>query len=194
MVLGGWPKDSARRTIEEDSWEVLRRMTEITVQKLAVYGKRASTSHAYLPPLPPSEARTRFYELQKKYEKIITPTGGVPLWLSPSRPLEIRMKNKATRYAWRKLQSVCDMKEANPTQITSDDVDWSRQIVWLKERRVLAPSVHQLNIQPHERYTTITYHGDQGETARLVVNLSVLEADTTQPLNIIEPKLHEAAI
>ncbi|CAE7274880.1 CBWD5, partial [Symbiodinium sp. KB8] len=179
MVLGGWPKDSARRTIEEDSWEVLRRMTEITVQKLAVYGKRASTSHAYLPPLPPSEARTRFYELQKKYEKIITPTGGVPLWLSPSRPLEIRMKNKATRYAWRKLQSVCDMKEANPTQITSDDVDWSRQIVWLKERRVLAPSVHQLNIQPHERYTTITYHGDQGETARLVVNLSVLEAGLT---------------
>ena len=30
MVLGGWPQDSARRTIEDDSWEVLRRMTEVT--------------------------------------------------------------------------------------------------------------------------------------------------------------------
>ena len=27
IVLGGWPKDSARRTIEDDSWELLRRMT-----------------------------------------------------------------------------------------------------------------------------------------------------------------------
>ena len=79
-------------------------------------------------------------------------------------------------------------------QISSDDVDWSRQLIWLKDRRVLAATVPQLNMQPHERYTTLTYHGDQGETARLVVNISVLEADTTQPINMIEPKLHEAAI
>lgn len=194
IVLGGWPKDSARRTIEDDSWELLRRMTEVTVQKLVIYGKRASTSHAYLPPLPPSEARTRFYELQQKYAKSITPAGGEPIWLSPSRPLETRMKNKATRYAWHKLQSICALKTTNPTQISSDDVDWSRQLIWLKDRRVLAATVPQLNMQPHERYTTLTYHGDQGETARLVVNLSVLEADTTQPINMIEPKLHEAAI
>ena len=191
MVLGGWARDTIRRTIESETWVLLGQMSEIRPDKVVIYGKRASTSHVYLPALPTEEAKARFYELQTKYDKTVACSSGDKIWLSPSRSVERRLRNRATRFAWERISTVCALSAQHLAAPGIDDVDWNRQVIWLGERRVLAPTQALLFLQSDDRHTTVDYRDDSGITTRFFINLSLLQAKTGRPLEIIEPRLHD---
>ena len=193
IVIGGWRRDTPKRVIQEEGWTLARHMSEVQIDRLVVYGKRANTCQLFLSPqLPMWEAKSRFYSLQEKYSNAAIPNGPEPKWLSPARPLASRLKNKATRHAWSRLQEVCNLKAEAPVNITVEDVDWGRQVIWLMDRRALAPSLPALYLQEGEKCGSVEYRSDFGEVTKFLVNMSVLESAVSMPASQIEPILNKA--
>ena len=134
LILGGWKLDTKRQIIEGDIQRFIQTFQPDGVTKTAVYGKRDRIGHVWLQPLPDQQARSRFYELLPRANKRMHATGGDPIWISPSKPLAVRERNKLLRQGLDRVLRVMKLDHADPAV----ELDWSKGLLWLKDVRVMA--------------------------------------------------------
>ena len=109
VVIGGWPFDSARRTIQSDLDRLLATFAppdRLMIVKTAIYGIRAQVAHVYLEPIAPGLQAERFYKLKETYNKK-------------------RAKNRATKLAAEAIASLWMAEQAQEPEI-----GWQKQIIW----------------------------------------------------------------
>ena len=174
IVCGG-PEDSPRAKVEADTWCLARAIGEGDVKRVICYGRRCCNNHIILSSMPTDAARERFFRLQEKYSKTIQTTvpGGNPIWMSPSRTPAQRAKNRATMGAFNKINSLL----SGDTSIL--DPDYSKQVVFVGDRRGAASAFNQLRSMPTEKVIAATVASGHDEVAiRYHFNLDVIARAT----------------
>lgn len=151
LILGGWAADTKRQVIEAELSDFLKQFPVPDVTRTAVYGKRGRVAHCYLRHLDVQASRDRFFKLLPEINKKFRLSSGEYLWISPNKPLSIRMRNKALSVGLHRLLKVCRM-QADSDQV---EVDWYQGLVWLSDRRMLALSERGLLAQPEEKLIEI---------------------------------------
>jgi hypothetical protein len=151
--------------------------------KVVVYGQRAKTAHVYLDHVDKQQSKERFYALQRDHGKQVLATNGEPIWLSPSRPLAQRQRNKVTRKALDKIAPLLPPGREPP------ETNWSKQIVWIEDTRVVAPTEATLLPRMGDKTLLSSTRDDSGETFRYAVNVSALARVTGKDEGAVEVHL-----
>ena len=185
IVVGGWENDTPKKHIQDAITENLAHWDQAeraAVSKVVVYNQRARTGHVFLQSLPPDQARARFYAIQEKHgSKVRTNTG--TSYFSPSKPPEVRKKNRATREIGRLIAGIT----GSPHQ--TDDVDWSRQIIWCGKTRVAAVTAPALMAARDNRLMICQVRDEYGEHTPFHVNLTALASAAGKPVAEVERQL-----
>ena len=151
LILGGWKEDTRKAVIERETgvftgtWSA---EDSAIISRVEVYGKRHQICHLYLSHLPFQQAKSRFFDLRQKYNEKHPCSSGQMIWMSASKTLARRFRDKATRTSLQRLTSLCD---GNPDLINNLDTDWSKQIIWLRDVRVAAGVQKDLRADPEHR-------------------------------------------
>ena len=175
IVAGGWPEDTRRQILQDDTWHICNKFgPAIKVERVVVFGSRANVSHIYLSQQAGDEAREIFYRLQQEHSRQFqSKVGGEPIWLSPSRTPERRAKNRCTREALNRLQRVLQ-----PDKVETLEVDWARQIIWCKDKRVATGKMGDMRSSSQDRvvHTQVSAGKDGQEAGHYYVNITTLAA------------------
>lgn len=134
LVIGGWLPDTRRDTIEREATELLNNQMQVQdhVKEIIVFGRRASTCHVLLNPLPDSSAGQRISSWQTKArEAHIIKSSGKPCWLTAHKSPQRRYKNRITKHALDTLELLLGTGCRERL-----DCDWARQVIWLDDHRV----------------------------------------------------------
>ena len=161
LILGGWAADTKRQVIEAEWSDFLKHFPLPDVTRTAVYGKRGRVAHCYLRHLDIQASRDRFFRLLPEVNKKFRLSSGEYLWISPNKPLSVRMRNKALSVGLHRLLKVCRM-QADSDQV---EVDWYQGLVWLCDRRMLALAERGLLAQPEEKLLEICIRLDARDRA-----------------------------
>ena len=192
IVAGGWPEDTRRKVIDNDTWQICEQFgPNVKINRVVVYGSRANTSHIYLCPLAEQEARERFYSLQQEHSgKFQSNVGGKPIWLSPSRTPERRAKNRSTRETLSRLQAV--LQSDNPDEL---EVEWARQLIWYKDRRIATAKLGDIRSSSEDRVVRIHIpaSNDSQEAGQFYVNVTLLAALTGKTASDIEVRVQTSS-
>ena len=171
IVVGGWGFDTPKRVIQTDLDRLLQTFDDETrscLHRQVIYGQRAQTAHLYMSHLEHALAADRFYQIQQAYSRKISTTDGSAIWLGPSRTLDRRLKNKATRQAKDAMDTLWRANAAPDFEI-----GWAKQIIWLEDCRVCASTKESLYAKPDHRIITRTL-GDKKDPQRFFFNLTTL--------------------
>lgn len=174
LVIGGWHLDTRREKIESEARQLLETFDiQASVAELIVYGRRASTCHVLLQPLPAHEAKRRIANVQAQHkDKHIIPSSGKAAWITPHKSATKRLKNRATKHAATMLESLLD-KATEPI-----DIDWNKQILWAHDLRVVAfrksdllqnsdEAIHQANYLDPRQQDDIPFFFDLSKLSKL---------------------------
>ena len=161
LVLGGWDTDTKKALIENSVREFLAQYPIDGVLRVSVYGKRAKTAHLYLRHVALSEAKERFFNLLPRVNKKFALGNGALLWVSPSKPVETRMKNKLFGIGINKLLQATKLS-LNSDQI---EVDWGMAVVWMSAKRVLAMEARDLHLAESDRGVRVRVRHETFEDA-----------------------------
>ena len=189
LVLGGWPLDTPRGVLDADAWSFIRTWQVADaeqVDKVVVYGRRAQVAHVLLKTMPYEEAKERYYRLREAYNEKYQCQPGDLLWLSPSKPLAARLRNKATKAARDKLELLCG---GNQVAKDSVDTDWGKQIVWLRDTRVAAGNAASLLAATGSRVVVRRWRAEQGEDMLFHFNVSAIASILESPEGEVETNL-----
>ena len=154
LVIGGWHTDTRREKIEHEARQLLQTFgIADAVTDVIVYGRRASACHILLRPLPSQDARRRLTECQTQHkDKHIIPSSGKTAWMTPHKSAHKRLKNRATKYAVNILEPLLDN-----TGKETLDIDWNKQIIWVRDLRVVAFSKTDLMMPPDNQAHQANY-------------------------------------
>eukprot|EP00439_Symbiodinium_sp_Y106_P040196 s3445_g4.t3 len=183
IVCGGWPEDTMRAMVESDTWCLVKKMTVAQVDRVICYGRRCHTSHIILPSLPKEASRERFYALQECYNKTVSTTvpGAQLIWMSPSRTPALRARNRATTGAFNKLQSLL------PGDGSMIEADYSKQLIFVGDRRGAANAQNQLRAQPTEKVISAPVaRGQDDAVIRYYFNLDVIAKAVQKDVGVVE--------
>ena len=150
---------------------------------MVVFTQRARTGHIFLKELPTDQARARFYALQEKHGSRVR-TNTDQSYFSPSKPPEVRKKNRATR----EIGNLISRITGSPVQ--QEDIDWSRQIVWCGKARVAALSAHALLAARDNKLMVRPVSDEYGEQTLFHINLTALAIAARQPEAEIEKRVN----
>ena len=184
LVFGGWERDCRRAVIDGDMRPLIADMG-LDNAKLQIYGQRSSTAHYLLPEIGFQESKVRFYELQSRWSKERTTSKGVHIWIAPARTQARRHRNRMTRDGLTRIEAA-----VGPDLVHEIETDWGRQLVWVKDRRVLATSQHDLFAEEDERTCLVAYRENKGETLEYHINLTVLSGITGLTIAQLEPRVY----
>ena len=190
IICGGWPVDSRKGLVEEDTRSFVRLWAPemaACVARVVVYGRRAHVSHIYLASAGYEEDRRRYYALQDRFPEGWTNAKGEKMWMSYSKSQARRERNKATRAALVKLETACSRK---PGAKEGLETDWGKQLMWLDEKRVCSTSRAELLPDPQDSLLEVQMNIVEGampvtfhfHIARLAVGLGCQEADVISDL------------
>ena len=110
-------------------------------------------AHVYIKPLPAAAAaaaaaaKERFFKLLLQINKVHRLRCGTLLWVSPSKLLEIRRRNKCFGSGLSRLLRVTKLT----TESDHVEIDWNSGVAWLHDRRVLALEARDLLLKTDER-------------------------------------------
>ena len=185
LVLGGWNRDTKRQLIESELDAFLQQHSIPDLNRSVVYGKRASVAHCYLKNLPEQGAKERFFTLLPQPNKKFKLSSGSLLWISPSKPLEVRMRNKVLGVAIQRLLRIFRM-DINAGEV---EIDWYQGVVWIGDRRMLALNDKGLFSRPDERCveTRITVDGFE---RTVHFNLAAMHSMISIPIPDLEAAVH----
>ena len=116
-MLGGWNRDTKRQLIESELDAFLQQHSIPDLNRSA---------HCYLKNLPEQGAKERFFTLLPQLNKKFKLSSGSLLWISPSKPLEVRMRNKVLGVAIQRLLRIFRM-DINAGEV---EIDWYQGVVW----------------------------------------------------------------
>ena len=149
MVVGGWARDTPRNVILRDVDSVKSALPrDVQVDRVAVWGVRATIAHLHLEQLPYEEARERSQQIRTALDalSLTTSANHQPIWVSPSRTPEKRQRNRVLRAARERVQSCSN-------QILDDEnleIDWGVGVVFLQGRRVASTNKRHIFPEPNE--------------------------------------------
>ncbi|CAE7197032.1 unnamed protein product, partial [Symbiodinium natans] len=185
VILGGFAKDTPRKLIELEIakaislWDPVSRSS---VQRTTVFGQRARTGMVCLRPLPVDQARERFFQLKANFGHMLS-TNTDEAWMSAEKSAEQRKRNRATRTIRQMLEKI----KGGPVAI--EDIDWTRQIMWIGSCRVVAANLASLHCQPTDKICSRATTDDYGERSTFFFNVTGLASCTST-----QPEAVEAAI
>ena len=189
ILCGGWQSDVLRSVVEGDTLTFTRgwqpRHTQ-AIDRVVVFGRRPRTSHVHLHVLPHEEAKKRFFELRDLYNETATCSSGSMIWMTASKTMERRLKNRATKKAQTCITELCS---ASSDMRDSMDCDWARQIIWVRDARVAAGSLKALNRDPGDTTVLRTFRGEDDESLTFHFNLTALSKLLGAPEKDIEVKV-----
>ena len=190
LLVGGWNRDTVKHIIDRDMLHFTAQWSPahaVDITKTVIWSKRASTSHIYLRPLPVDEARERYYAIREAVNEKFACSTGVLMWITPSKSLARRMKNKSTRFAIEKINILCSARQ---DVLSTLDADWTRQIIWLHDARVASANAAALLAPPQARVVALTRKNEQGEDLQFHFNVTALSALVGIGLQDCEAALH----
>ena len=150
------------------------------------YGPRASTCHVLLQALPDSAAKQRLLQLKAtNQDKHILASSGKHAWLTQHKSAQKHFNNRATKYAKDTLQTlVC---QSAPEEL---DLDWNRQLYWLRDSRVAAPQAVALFAPQTDDIETLTYSDPRSsDTLNFYINLTRISKTTQVPIPALKQAL-----
>ena len=174
VVVGAFHVDTPRREIECAVGRFLEEWNpqdKAMVVKTMVRGQRARTAHLHLQELPWESAKERFFTLKQLYENKLQ-TGTAQCWMSANKSAERRARNRTTRRVLGFLQALTQH------DIPREDVDWTRQILWLNACRVAACLPDRLRADKMHNIVSRTFEDEYGATGTFYMNVSILARET----------------
>ena len=186
LVLGGWLEDTPRREIERAVADAVAQWDPAVkgaVEKTIVYGQRATCVQVWLKPLPSDEARARFFQIVKDYGSSI-PTGTGNSWISPNKSADHRRRNRATRSAKEIVEGITGLA------VNQEDLDWSKQLIWIGRTRVVATSGEPLKASTEHKVARKTIRDAYGEETTFHFNISVLAVQSSKTEGEVEQAIH----
>eukprot|EP00438_Fugacium_kawagutii_P024151 Skav213836 [mRNA] locus=scaffold315:142106:146525:+ [translate_table: standard] len=184
LILGGWHMDTRRETIENEAKTLLQTL-DITniVREVVVYGRRASTCHVLLQPLPESEAKRRLLKLKvENQDQHVLPSSGKKAWLTQHKSAQKRLNNRATKFASDLLQHV-----SGPSGSGRIDADWNKQILWLDDARMVAFKQSDLRANASDTIHATTYSDSKGsDHITFYLDLTRMSSATGKPIAALE--------
>ena len=146
LVIGGWGVDTRRDTIHAEATQLLEKMqASDKVVEVIVYGKRSSTCHVFLQPLPEPDARQQILSWQAQFkDKFVLPSSGKPAWLTAHKSTQLRFKNRITKQALHLVQTL--LGQGSTKQV---DCDWARQLIWVDDCRVAGARIGDFDPEPN---------------------------------------------
>ena len=189
IIFGGWHIDTPRGQIDQDAWTFVRTWQQEHsrhVERLVVYGRRARTAHVYMKESAVEEARNRFYEIRDSYNERVRCHSGAFIWVSPSKSLARRQKNRATKHATDKLAELFRQRQ---DLLSTLDTDWARQIIWIQDRRVATGTVNTLNSATTDRTVHRNWRDERGENLPFHFNISAISTMMGVPEQDVETRI-----
>lgn len=183
LVIGGWLQDTRRDTIEREAAQLLEKIqVKDHMQEIIVFGRRASTCHVLLTPLPDSSARARISSWQTQVKNGFTlPSSSQSCWLTAHKSPQRRFKNRMTKHALDTLERLlgADCKDHL-------DCDWARQLIWLDDHRVACLRQEDLGV-PAGPHLVHHHHYDerQKEQATIYFNAQRLAQVSGQTIEAV---------
>ena len=138
LILGGWDVDTSKRVVEKDVEAFLGEFKITGLQRHAVFGPRTRVAHRFLQNAPESTAKSRFFEMLPRINKVFKLSNNSLMWISPSKSVEKRAMNRNTSKAVEKIHRLC------PQPCTDIETDWKTGIIWLRGKRVATASCRDL--------------------------------------------------
>ena len=124
------------------------------LQRHAVFGPRTRVAHLFLQNAPETTAKSRFFEMLPRINKVFKLSNNSLMWISPSKSLEKRAMNRNTSKAVEKIHRLC------PQPCTDIETDWKTGIIWLRGKRVATASCRDLFSENADMAITLLMPGD----------------------------------
>ncbi|CAE7831901.1 unnamed protein product [Symbiodinium sp. CCMP2592] len=188
VIVGGWEDGTKRDVIlKATSTAIEQHHPPLEVDSLQVYGKRGSICHMYLKPSQAQTAYERYQSIRSQiHDKIpIDANGHGKMWFTASKPKAVRMRNRRTMLAKSKLEQFL-------TQISSQlelDVEWSKGLIWLGNKRIAADTTHTLSASNGQYVIAMSTDPTQAEMV-FHFNLTNISNMTGEEQCRIEAALH----
>lgn len=188
VIVGGWEDGTKRDVIlKATSTAIQQHNPPLEVDSLQVYGKRGSICHMFLKPPQAQTAYERYQSIRNQiHDKIpIDASGHGKMWFTASKPKAVRMRNRRTMLAKSKLEQFL-------TQISSQlelDVEWSKGLIWLGNKRIAADTTHTLSASNGQYVIAMSTDPTQAEMV-FHFNLTNISNMTGEEQGRIEAALH----
>ena len=188
IIVGGWEDGTKRDVIlKATNTAVQQHHPPLEVDSLQVYGKRGSICHMFLKPPQTQTAYERYQSIRSQiHDKIPIDTDGHGnMWFTASKPKAVRMRNRRTMLAKSKLEQFL-------TQISSQlelDVEWSKGLIWLGNKRIAADTAHTLSASNGQHVIAMSTDPTQAEMV-FHFNLTNISNMTGEEQSRIEAALH----
>lgn len=187
LVLGGWHVDTRRETVEAEAKALLPALgLETGYRDLIVYGRRASTCHVLLHPLPEPEAKRRLLQLKMdNQDKHVFRSSGKYAWLTQHKSAQKRLNNRATRYAMELVKQMGGLSDSERL-----DIDWNKQVLWLDDLRVAAFHATDLLAPDADTIKALTYQDSRSQAAlSFHINMTRLSSASHKSIPALEAAL-----
>lgn len=168
LILGGWDVDTSKRVVEKDVEAFLEQFKIPGLERHAVFGPRTRVAHLFLHDAPESMAKSRFFEMLPRINKVFKLSNNVLMWISPSKSEEKRAMNRNTSKALEKIHRLC------PQPCTEIETDWKTGIIWLRGKRVATASRRNLFSENADMVITLGMTGDDKSGLTYSFNVSAL--------------------
>ena len=85
LILGGWDVDTSKRVVEKDVEAFLGEFKITGLQRHAVFGPRTRVAHRFLQNAPESTAKSRFFEMLPRINKVFKLSNNSLMWIFPKQ-------------------------------------------------------------------------------------------------------------
>ena len=187
LIAGGWDDGTKRDIILQNAKMIFDKLQpSVQPTEWVVFGRRNSTCHIHLPELPHNEGLQRFQlikqQIHDKYQA--APSTSRYMWITASKPKEVRLRNRGTMRAQEKLQNL--LQSLGST--LELEVQWGRALIWLDCRRAASAEPSQLLADASSRIVALST--DDSQPGMLYhFNLSAISALTGEPEERVERAL-----
>ena len=187
LIAGGWDDGTKRDIILQNAKMIFDKLQpSVQPTEWVVFGRRNSTCHIHLPELPQNEGLQRFQlikqQIHDKYQA--APSTSRHMWITASKPKEVRLRNRRTMRAQEKLQNL--LQSLGST--LELEVQWGRALIWLDCRRAASAEPSQLLADASSRIVALST--DDSQPGMLYhFNLSAISALTGEPEERVERAL-----
>ena len=187
LIAGGWDDGTKRDIILHNAKMIFGKLQPpVQPTEWVVFGSRNSTCHIHLPVLPQNEGLQRFQLIKQQiHDKFpAAPSPSRCMWITASKPKEIRLRNRRTMRAQDKLQHL--LRSLGST--LELEVQWGRALIWLDCRRAASAEPSQLLADASSRIVALST--DETQPGMLYhFNLSAISALTGEPEDRVERAL-----